>query len=58
MTNQPTTLKQLSVKYDSVKADLLQGYAFATRRKTAEILRAALDEYFDKHETTIRKRQV
>ena len=50
--------RQITLRYNKHRADLLEGYAFATRRKMSEVLRAALDEYFDNHEKRIKRHQV
>ena len=49
---------QFSFRYDSERGDKLIGYAFATRRKVSDVLREALDEYFENHRTVIERRQV
>lgn len=58
MSEQPVEAKQFSFRYDKTRADLLVGYAFATRRNITDVLREALDEYYEKHKKTIHKRQV
>lgn len=50
--------KQLSFRYDKERADKITGYAFATRRRSSEVLREAIDYWYAAHEKTINKRQV
>lgn len=49
---------QFSFRYDGDTGDKLIGYAFATRRKTSDVLREALDEYYENHKDEIDRRQV
>lgn len=60
MTQQPDKphTMQFSFRYDADRGDKLTGYAFATRRKVSDVLREALDEYYENHKTVINRRQV
>ena len=49
---------QFSFRYNGERGDKLIGYAYATRRKTTDVLREALDEYYANHKDTINRRQV
>ena len=49
---------QFSFRYDGERGDKLIGYAYATRRKTTDVLRDALDFYYEHHQDTINRRQV
>jgi len=49
---------QFSFRYDSERGDKLIGYAYGTRRKVSDVLREALDEYFENHRNVIERRQV
>lgn len=49
---------QFSFRYDGARGDKLVGYAYATRRKPSDVLREAVDEYYEKHKDVIHRRQV
>ena len=54
---QPANI-QFSFRYNGERGDKLIGYAYATRRKTTDVLRDALDFYYEHHKDTIDRRQV
>ena len=53
----PPTM-QFGLRYRADRGDMFVGYAFATRQKTSDLLRLALDEFFERHEAEITARQV
>lgn len=54
--HEPT--RQITLRYNKHRADMLEGFAFATRRKMSEVLREALDQYFETNEKRINRHQV
>ena len=50
--------RQITLRYNKHRADMLEGYAYATRRKTSEVLREALDQYFEANQKRINRHQV
>lgn len=50
--------RQITLRYNKHRVDMLEGFAFATRRKMSEVLREALDQYYETNEKRINRHQV